>query len=148
MRTILFTVLMLWSGISFAQTAQKDSAPDTQPTPTTSPDALKMRQPDGTQIHIVGLGSIFVPYTETIDGYTIVLANDGIYEYAKQGTGGDLVPSGIRAHDPADRDRKEISYLKKVEKHLRYQNPKLQELQEKKKIFEYTPVRKKPKNEK
>jgi len=46
------------------------------------PDPVTILQPDGSELTIVGHGNIDENYTETIDGYTVVKNNKGIYEYA------------------------------------------------------------------
>jgi hypothetical protein len=71
-------------------------------------------------------------YTETVDGYTIILNQEGLYEYAKQTRNGDLVPSGVRANNPDKRGKSETRFLSGKTKHLRYQNPKLNEILERK----------------
>lgn len=98
-------------------------------------DTLKITQLDGTVLDIVGFGSLFVAYTETIDGYTVVRNNKGIFEYAKSADDGDLLPSGVQAHNPGEREKDEIKYLSGTEKHMRYKDPKLTELKKRKDKF-------------
>src|SRR5688572_25422785 len=64
-----------------------------------SGDAVALMQVDGSIINIVGVGTIAESYTETTDGYTIVLNKAGIYEYAKLTKSGDLVPGGVKANN-------------------------------------------------
>jgi hypothetical protein len=90
---------------------------------------------DGTILHILGTGSPFESYTETIDGYTIVIAKDGFYYYAVPVKSGDLMPSDVRAKDPKDRSKKEAKRLMSLQKHLRYTGEKLQEITAKQKEF-------------
>ena len=43
-----------------------------------------------------------------MDGYTLVFNNKGIYEYGKLNGTGDLVPSGVKAHDVLKRKLNEM----------------------------------------
>lgn len=103
-------------------------------------DLIPLRQIDGRVLHIRGLNIDNVYYNETRDGYTIVLNNNGIYEYAKQTRNGDLVPGGVVANNPGNRDEREKKYLNRNEKHLRYKSPKLEELQNRNEIRMYRRV--------
>lgn len=98
-------------------------------------DALLLTQLDGSQISIVAYGDMYVSYTETIDGYTIVRNNEGIYEYAELTRDGNLKADGTKANDPEYREEKELKHLEKKEKHLRFQPPYLNEMKEKKDRF-------------
>ncbi len=100
-------------------------------------DTIPLRQVDGTVLHIIGVGntSMFEAYTETIDGYTIVMAKDGFYYYAVQTKDGNLLPSDVRAKDPENRTKKEQKKLASLPKHLRYSGEKLQEIAKKQKDF-------------
>jgi hypothetical protein len=88
---------------------------------TTSPYALRIEQPDGTSIQILGKGNRQNPYTETIDGYTILRNDSKIYEYAISGSKGKLELSGVKANDPDQRKPEEVQFLKTIETHLRNQ---------------------------
>lgn len=98
-------------------------------------DTIPILEMDGTTLHIVGYGNIFMNYTETIDGYTVVLDDAGLYNYAELAKNGDLVPNGTVAHDPQDRNKKEIRKLRKVQKHLRYQGEVLEKLKQRQQDF-------------
>mgnify|MGYP006301729389 CR=1 FL=1 len=98
-------------------------------------DTLEISQMNGPSLHIVGLGKLNLSYSETIDGYTLVRNKVGVYEYAERASGGDLKASGIVAHDPGEREQKELNFLKNTKKHLRYKPPKLNEVLEKQNQF-------------
>lgn len=98
-------------------------------------DTLTLNQQNGPEINIIGLGKRHLSYSETIDGYTVVRNKNGVYEYAERASKGDLQPSGQVAHDPSDRERDELVFLKKIAKHLRYKQPKLDEILEKQNRF-------------
>ncbi len=102
-----------------------------------SADTIPLREPDDTKMHIVGYGNMWLSYTETIDGYTILTNDMGVYEYVRQAKDGDLLLTGTKADDPGKRDKKEISFLKKWPKHLRYQSPYIETMLKKKKPYNY-----------
>lgn len=96
--------------------------------PPASADTMQISQPDDSKLHIIGFGGMFISYTETIDGYTLTLNQQGVYEYAARGEGGDLVGSGVDARDPKDRSKSDEAFLSNVPKHLRYEGKKLRDL--------------------
>jgi hypothetical protein len=120
--------------------AQNNEKTTTDTVPVTgvqaSPDTIPLMQMDGTILHIIGYGNIFMNYTETIDGYTIVLNNGGMYEYASLAKNGDLVPAGMIARDPQNRTKKENRKLRKLPKHLRYQGEVLEKLKKRQQNFD------------
>lgn len=94
----------------------------------TSPYPTDVEQKDGTRISILGKGTMHVSYSETLDGYVILLNSKKIYEYAVRGKNGDLKPGGVKARNEGERKPREIKYLRKVPKHLRYEGKKLEAL--------------------
>ena len=102
-----------------------------------SPDTIPIREPDETKLHIVGFGNMWLSYTETEDGYTLLTNDIGVYEYARQAKNGDLLLTGIKADDPGKRDKKELKFLHNFPKHLRYQSPYLEEMLKKRKHYNY-----------
>ena len=84
-----------------------------------SPYSVSIDQPDGTRIEVIGKGNMNSPYTETIDGYTILRNKDGIYEYAILGDDGKLKPSGLKANNMEIRSEEEIEFLRNINYHLR-----------------------------
>lgn len=122
----LMLVLALLGAVSHsagAQDSENPKHPDLRQF-----DTLALSQQNGPEIHIIGYGRFKLSYSETIDGYTLVRNQEGIYEYAERASGGDLKASGTIAHDPADRDSDEQQYLEGLSKHLRYRPPKLEEI--------------------
>jgi len=107
-------LLLLHSGCSI----QKTSEPKNGGT-STSPYALIIDQPDGTQIEVIGKGNMHSPYTETLDGYTILKNKERIYEYAIIGSTNELEPCGIKANNSEDRSKREMKFLSTIDKHLR-----------------------------
>ncbi len=79
----------------------------------------------------------YISYTETVDGYTIVLNEAGEWCYAVR-KGDDLVPSRVKVHDPIYREEAEKRFLEKLPKHLRYGPDRINELKlEKLKLYDY-----------
>lgn len=93
-----------------------------------SPEAVEVKQPDGTTLTVTGKGNSRINYAETQDGYTVVKNNKGIYEYARPAADGGLLPSGIKAHNPANRSNSEKAYLGTQTLHLRYSTEKIQQI--------------------
>ena len=93
-----------------------------------SPKAINVKQPDGTSIKVIGQGNMYVHYTETTDGYTLIKNEQGVYEYAVNDTTGNLLAGGIKAKNFKHRPALEVAYVKKIQKHLRYEGKKLEEL--------------------
>ena len=81
------------------------------------PHPVKLTQPDGTEITVVGHGDEYCNYLTTQDGYTIVKDEAGYFRYAEL-KGEKLVATDIVAHEPGMRSATETTYLLKAEKHL------------------------------
>lgn len=79
--------------------------------------SVMMPQPDGTMVSICLVGDEFYHFNTTVDGYTIILNDDGAYVYAKR-EGGNLVPTTLLAHDEGSRSDAELAFLATVPKHL------------------------------
>lgn len=61
-----------------------------------NPERSNVAQLDGTTFQAIMRGDEFQGWMETDDGYTIVKNSaTGFFEYATQGSGGELIPSGI-----------------------------------------------------
>lgn len=79
-----------------------------------SPYPVTVKQGDGSALTIVGRGGMLKPWTETLDGYTVVKKND-VYQYAIK-KAGRLVPSGMPARNVGERKPAEASFLRQVPK--------------------------------
>ncbi len=77
------------------------------------PYPVKVDLPDGTTITVKMTGDEYFMYTTTLDGYNIVMSEDGYYYYAED-QGGKLVSTGMRANDPGRRSAEERSVLSRV----------------------------------
>lgn len=101
--------------------------------------AVKVKQPDGTELTIRLVGDEFMNFNVTEDGYSVVRNEQGFYVYAQQNADGELVPSSQIAHDEPMRQSKERAFLAGKRK---YMQPKMTEQAVKVKNEEYALRRK------
>lgn len=85
-----------------------------------NPGPTEVTQPDGTSLTIKMVGDEFCHYAKSIDDYTLLQDPTGVYYYAELSRKNHLVNSGVKASNPGQRNRKELRFLKKIQKHLRY----------------------------
>lgn len=95
-----------------------------------SPYPLVYRQKDGSSISIVLKGDEKMKWAETLDGYSVLLNKEGVYEYAVENMQGDMIPSGVKATDADKRSKKEIAYLRTLPKGVRYSEAQAQILRQ------------------
>lgn len=75
--------------------------------------------PDGTEVTLRGWGNQFEAVFETLDGYTVVQADDGYYEYAALSEGGEaLIPNGTRVPSSMSAPEAEAAAMA-LPKHIR-----------------------------
>lgn len=89
-----------------------------------SPYPVKYVLPDGQTIMIQIQGDEYFHWVSTTDGYTLLLNAEGYYEYAVADPDGNLVCSGVRAHDMALR-MDELSFLQALPKNLSFSENQL-----------------------
>ena len=89
------------------------------------PYPIEYQLPDGTTITITLKGDENISWATSADGYTLLVNNDGFYEYAILDENGALVLSGIRAKNIEDRSREEIIFLENIQKNLRYNSEQI-----------------------
>ncbi|MFH0893259.1 MAG: M6 family metalloprotease domain-containing protein [Bacteroidota bacterium] len=76
-----------------------------------SPDAAVVSQPSGQTLTLYLKGDGRIHWAQTTDGYTVLPNSSGYYEYGIIDVNLDLILSGVIAHDPAQREAAEISFL-------------------------------------
>jgi len=81
---------------------------------------IEYKQPDATTLTIILKGDENLHWAETSDGYTLLANKNAGYEYAKLDKWKRLVKSGKLAHDTGKRNKKEISFLRKIPKGLQF----------------------------
>jgi immune inhibitor A len=86
---------------------------------------IEYKQPDGTLVTITLQGDENLHWAVTSDGYTILPNTKNGYEYAKIDKNKKLVLSGKLAHDADKRKRKEIRFLKKIQKGLEFSDEQI-----------------------
>ncbi|NOQ27531.1 MAG: M6 family metalloprotease domain-containing protein [Bacteroidales bacterium] len=84
------------------------------------PYPVEITQADGTTIMVQLKGDEKVKWGETLDGYTILINNQGIYEYAIATSKGDLTLSGVTVNNINVRTPEELALLKTTSKALFY----------------------------
>lgn len=91
------------------------------------PGPLDYTQPDGSTLTMFLKGDEYVHWAETTDGYTLLHNKEGYYVYAIKNEDGYLIPSPIIAHQPGERNAKELAFLNQVEKGLKYNTKQIKE---------------------
>ena len=76
------------------------------------PGLLTKTQPDGTELFYYLRGDENFGFTSTEDGYLIALNQDGIFEYAELNEQNEIITTGIKVSNIAQRTIKEERYLK------------------------------------
>ncbi len=113
MKKTLILLLFMCSSLIVAH-AQVNKVP-------ASKKPIEYKQPDGTTLTILLKGDERLHWAETTDGYTLLSNRKNGYEYAKLSRcRKNLVLSGKLAHEADKRTEKEIKYLKKIPKGLRF----------------------------
>jgi len=84
------------------------------------PHPMQVNQADGTVLTVILQGDERIKWAKTIDGYTLLYNDAGIYEYGKLDPSGNLIPSGMKANDIAKRTSSEISFLATTSKNIFY----------------------------
>ncbi|MBW6492295.1 MAG: M6 family metalloprotease domain-containing protein [Lentimicrobium sp.] len=95
---------------------------------TAYPYPIQMNQPDGTTITINLYGDENLSWAKTPDNYTLLYNAEGIYEYAMLNNSGNLVPSGLKAHDMSQRTSEEIIFLSTLQKNMFYSRSQISNL--------------------
>lgn len=78
-------------------------------------EAVKVKQPDGTELTICLKGDEWHHFTTTADGYTVVKNQEGYYVYAQK-EDGMLKETRMVAHDDAMRQQAERNFLQTIQK--------------------------------
>jgi M6 family metalloprotease-like protein len=94
------------------------------------PYPIKIEQPDGTTITIILQGDENISWAKTLDDYTLLYNNEGIYEYATRNQAGDLVPSGLKANDIIERTPAETTFLTTIQKNLSFSSTQISHLKQ------------------
>ncbi|MDY0054232.1 MAG: hypothetical protein RBR79_06195, partial [Bacteroidales bacterium] len=87
---------------------------------------IKLTQPDGTEINAYAYGDERLSWYSTEDKFTLLINNQGYFEYATLNYLNDLVPSGIIAKNQKDRSIQDINFLNSIPKDLRYSQDQIE----------------------
>lgn len=80
-------------------------------------EPVTITQPDGTKLTIKLIGDEFYHFNTTLDGYTIVKNDAGVYVYAQR-DGEGLKASAVKAHDEMQRTDAEKAFLSTTAKYM------------------------------
>ena len=89
------------------------------------PYPIEFVQPDGSKITILLKGDEKIRWAETTDHYSILFNAKGTYEYAVTDNIGNMVPSGIQAHNIAIRTSEENVFLASIPYSLHFSNDQI-----------------------
>ncbi len=84
------------------------------------PFPVEITQPDGSIITIILKGDEHVKWAQTLDGFSILRNNKGVYEFATLNALNDMIPSGIKVKNLSERSLSDIAFLSKIKKRLIY----------------------------
>lgn len=82
------------------------------------PDAIEVKQPDGTVLKVKQHGDEWFNWTATTDGYRIVRNSLGVFEYAAINRVGKVVASGKKAYDKSNRPLEHKAFLNPLPLHV------------------------------
>lgn len=93
---------------------------------------IEYKQPDGTTTTILLKGDENMHWAVTTDGYTLLsnVITKG-WEYGKKDCNENLILSGKIAHNPDIRKKKEIKFLKKIDKGLKFSDAQIKDRKKK-----------------
>ena len=118
-----FVLLMFMCSFLFIAHAQVNKVP-------ASKKPIEYKQPDGTTLTVLLKGDEKLHWAETKDGYTLLSNKKGGYEYAKLDRRKNLIKSGKLAHEEGKRTKKEMKFLNKIPKGLRYSEAQIKKSKE------------------
>ena len=84
------------------------------------PHPVAYQLPDGTTLTVTLKGDENVHWAMSEDEYTLLINQDGYYEYAMLGENGNLILSGVQARNVDERSGKDMAFLNTVQQDLRY----------------------------
>jgi len=117
MKKSLIIILLMFSSL-FVAHAQVNKVP-------ASNKSIEYKQPDGTVVTLTLKGDENLHWAVTSDGYTIISNKEKGYDYAKLDKNKNIVSSGKLAHNADNRTKKEIRFLKKIEKGLNFSDAQI-----------------------
>lgn len=87
-----------------------------------SPDPIKIKQADGSEITIYLRGDEFFHYQTSLDGYLLCQNNRGILEYAQKDITGNIIATGLKAKEIEDRTISDKKILQTLDKSLDFRS--------------------------
>jgi M6 family metalloprotease-like protein len=84
------------------------------------PFPIEIVQSNGTRITIIPKGDENMKWAQTVDGYSIMRNNKGVFEYSRMSATMDMVPSGFQARNVSERGSSDLQFLGNTPKGLTY----------------------------
>ncbi len=94
------------------------------------PGLIKYQQPDGTVISVFLKGDERIQWAETKDGYTILMNDNGEYQYAIHDDDGRLILSGVKVSPKNKRTEEELFLLQKTPENLFFSDEQILEMKQ------------------
>jgi M6 family metalloprotease-like protein len=82
------------------------------------PKPVTATQPNGEEITLIPMGDEYIHWTETLDGYTLLVNSNFYYCYAQLNASGDLEPSHFVATEIHNRTQEVSEWLQTIDKKL------------------------------
>jgi M6 family metalloprotease-like protein len=95
---------------------------------TANPNPVQYTQPDGSVITLQMRGDEFIHWATTIDGFMILSAKSGFYDYAMILPDGKLGFSGVIVHDPGHRSADELGFVSSIQPGLFFSAGQIREM--------------------
>jgi len=90
-----------------------------------TPDPITIIQPDGSKITIQLQGDEYHHYKTTLDGYTLIANEEGVFTYATADANGNLVSSKIKANNIEKRTQIERKFVESLTPNLNFEKQNL-----------------------
>jgi hypothetical protein len=90
------------------------------------PHPITYQLPDNSTLTILLKGDEKVHWAQTVDGYSLLLNQEGYYEYAIKSATGAMVASGVRTRNIQDRNSEEILFTMRLQKSIRFNAEQVQ----------------------
>jgi len=91
-----------------------------------NPNPVQYTQPDGSVVTLLMKGDEFIHWATTLDGYMVMSAKNGFYEYAVTLPDSRVGFSGVSAHDPGQRQAAESGFVKTIKPGLFFSKSQVQ----------------------
>jgi len=91
---------------------------------------ITISQSDGSTINVHLNGDAVIHWFTTEDGYTLIKNYKDIFEYAYSDSYGNLIPTGVKAHNVSERIMNDAVILGQIQKNIFYSDVQVKQLQQ------------------